>query len=247
MKLRNVQEVLLDKSRETIQTMFEQFVKEYDHDTAPIFRNKLIFYCLLKTEGDIMIELRDYHRAIQAYKALRNYCKLWGLLEQEMWVAEQIGMAYRTMRSHEIAIDYFKIQMSLAWELNDTATEVRSYDNLSQEYYYVGNIDKAKLYHERVFGGKIEAGDSMARTSNKLSNQYNRKFKDPIVKTHQAGRKGLDAPDVGRKPNYGESRHYENDASGDPIEKDRKDGKLLAEREESVDRRGNEEAKMSQP
>ena len=52
MKLRNVQEVLLDKSRGTIQTMFEQFVKEYDHDTAPIFRNKLIFYCLLKTEGD---------------------------------------------------------------------------------------------------------------------------------------------------------------------------------------------------
>ena len=60
--------------------------------------------------------------------------------------------------------------MSLAWELNDTATEVRSYDNLSQEYYYVGNIDKAKLYHSRVVGGKIEAADSMARTSNKLSN-----------------------------------------------------------------------------
>ena len=44
--------------------MFEQFVKEYDHDRAPIFKSKLIFYCLLKTEGDIMIELRDYHKAI---------------------------------------------------------------------------------------------------------------------------------------------------------------------------------------
>ena len=66
------------------------------------------------------------------------------------------------------------------------------------------------------------------------------------MKTHQAGRKGLDAPDVGKKPNYGESRHYENDASGDPIEKDRKEGKLLAEREESVDRRGGEAGQLAQ-
>ena len=110
-----------------------------------------------------MIELRDYHKAIQAYKQLRNYCKLWNMLEQEMWISEQIGMAYRTMRSHEIAIDYFKLQMSLAWELNDTTAEIRSYDNLSQEYYYVGNIAKAKLYHERVFTGKIEASESIAK------------------------------------------------------------------------------------
>ena len=74
--------------------------------------------------------------------------------------------------------------MSLAWELEDSATEIRSYDNLSQEYYYVGNIDKAKLYHDRVFGGKIEASNSMARISNKLSNMYNRKFKKSSVKTH---------------------------------------------------------------
>ena len=141
--------------------------------------------------------------------------------------------------------------MSLAWELEDRATEIRSYDNLSQEYYYVGNIDKAKLYHDRVFGGKIEASNSMARISNKLSNMYNRKFKDPIVKTHQAGRKGLDAPDVGKKPNYGESRHYEGDTpvnpiSGDPIERDRRDGKALAEKEESMDKQVTEQQKMSQ-
>ena len=132
LKLKKVQDILIDKSRESIQLMFEAFVKEYIDDAQPeIFKNKLIFYCLLKTEGDIMIELRDYHRAIQAYKTLRSYCKNWGMLEQEMWVSEQIGMAYRTMRSHEIAIDYFKVQMSLAWEICDTAAEIRSYDNLS--------------------------------------------------------------------------------------------------------------------
>ena len=65
-----------------------------------------------------MIELGDYNIAIQAFKALRNYCRVWGLIEQEMWMAEQIGMCYRTLRYHELAVDYFKYQLSLAWELD---------------------------------------------------------------------------------------------------------------------------------
>ena len=47
-----------------IQKMFEDFVREFTQDPNPLFDNKLIFYCLLKTEGDIMIELGDYNKAI---------------------------------------------------------------------------------------------------------------------------------------------------------------------------------------
>jgi len=87
-----------------------------------------------------MIELNDYDKAIKAYKALRNYCRVWGLMQQEMWMAEQIGMCYRMLRFHELASDYFKFQLSLAWELNDREAEMKSYDNLAIEYYYIGNI-----------------------------------------------------------------------------------------------------------
>lgn len=66
---------------ELVQKMFEDFVREFTHDRNPLFENKMIFYCLLKTEGDIMIELNDYDKAIKAYKALRNYCRAWGLME----------------------------------------------------------------------------------------------------------------------------------------------------------------------
>ena len=97
-----------------------------------------------------MIELEDHNRAIQAYKALRNYCRVWGLLEQEMWISEQIGMVYRQLRYHERAIDFFKSQLALAWELNDYKYELKSYENLSVEFYYAGNIPKAKLYHDRT-------------------------------------------------------------------------------------------------
>ena len=52
-------------------------------------------------------------------------------------------MAYRELRKNELAIDYFKYQLSLAWELQDLAAEMRSYDNLAIEYYYVGDLKKA--------------------------------------------------------------------------------------------------------
>ena len=71
-------------------------------------------------------------------------------------MAEQIGMTYRAIRYHKRAVDYFKVQLALAWELDDVAAEIRSYDNLSIEYYYIGNIDKAKLYHDRVINGNVE-------------------------------------------------------------------------------------------
>ena len=61
--------------------MVYHFVSTYVFAPALLFKNKMLFYCILKTEGDIFIELRDFHRAIQAYKSLKNYCKVWELLE----------------------------------------------------------------------------------------------------------------------------------------------------------------------
>ena len=66
---------------EGLQQLFEGLVKEYISSSNPLFENKLLFYCLLKTEGDVMVELEDYDKAIKAYKSLRNYCKKWQMFQ----------------------------------------------------------------------------------------------------------------------------------------------------------------------
>ena len=48
----------------------------------------------------------------------------WGMLQQEMWMLEQLGMAYREVRYHKRAIDYFKQQLAISWEINDEAAEI---------------------------------------------------------------------------------------------------------------------------
>ena len=95
------------------------------------------------------------------------------------------------MKYHELATDYFKFSLSLAWELNDQLAELRNYDNLSIEYFYIGNIDKAKLYHERVFRGRIEQPNSMAKTASDALNRYNRHYKKVKYNFDQVGIKGV--------------------------------------------------------
>lgn len=85
---------------------------------------------------------------------------------------------------------------------------MRSYDNLSIEYYYVGNIAKAKLYHERVFRGRVEHKDSKAKHASALLNHFNREFKEVKYKFDQIGFKGTDAENRGKRANFGEYHKY---------------------------------------
>ena len=87
-------------------------------------------------------------------------------------------MVYRQLRYHELAIDHFKSQLALAWELNDQAYELKSYENLSVEFYYAGNIPKAKLYHDRTQRSGIEAPNSSAKLASNMLNNFNRNFKE---------------------------------------------------------------------
>ena len=121
-----------------------------------------------------------------------------------MWMAEQLGTCYRQLRYHELAADYFKYSLSLAWELNDQTAEMRNYDNLAVEYFYIGNIDKAKLYHERVFRGRTELANSTAKHASGALNRYNRHYKQLKYKFDQNGIKGVQAKDKGKRANFGE-------------------------------------------
>jgi hypothetical protein len=99
--------------------------------------------------------------------------------------------------------------MSLAWELNDKTTELRAYDNLSVEYYYSGDIENSKVFRERCIKGLIEKPDSHQKIANKLINKYNRKYKPKKYKFDQLGLKGLDKPDISKKPDFGKSNNFE--------------------------------------
>lgn len=48
-------------------------------------------------------------------------------------------------------------------ELGNQASEMQAYDNIAMEYYYLNDVEKAKMYMERVQRGKLERKESIIR------------------------------------------------------------------------------------
>ena len=85
--------------------MFQDFVLEFNKTKFTNGKRKLLLFIVLKTEGDIFQELREYDRAIRAYKSIKNFCDIWGLKYPAMMMCEQIGFCYRLMRMHSVAVE----------------------------------------------------------------------------------------------------------------------------------------------
>ncbi|CAD8104387.1 unnamed protein product [Paramecium sonneborni] len=76
---------------------------------------------------------------------------------------------------------YFTKYLMSAWKLNEKNHELYAYDLLGKYYFYVGQIEKAKQFHEKMIGGYCEVPDSRVRIlaqsrleQGSLSNRINR-------------------------------------------------------------------------
>jgi hypothetical protein len=57
---------------------------------------KVIFFAVLKVEGDILIDLNRIDEAIKCFKTIKNYCDVWGGMNKlKMKMYDQIAVCYR--------------------------------------------------------------------------------------------------------------------------------------------------------
>jgi tetratricopeptide (TPR) repeat protein len=103
-------------------------------------KRRILLFVVLKAEGDIFQELRDFDKAIKSYKALATYCEIWQLKEPHLHLMEQIALCYRLMRVHGVAVDFFKKELQHAWQMGDKSAELDAYNHLATEYYYIGDF-----------------------------------------------------------------------------------------------------------
>jgi len=86
-----------------------------------------------------------------------------------------LGVCFRNMTLHDIALKCFKRQLDLAWyflsktifklrEVRDTPSELDAYDSLGMEYFYLGDLDRASYYHKRMTNYEKEPLNSELRS-----------------------------------------------------------------------------------
>ena len=83
-----------------------------------------------------------------------------------------------------MACFFFKKQLELAWEQNNLQAELSAYDNLSLEYFYLGELEKAHYYHDRIIRGKFESDVSVNKktSSNLLRSRREVKHQKDLVR-----------------------------------------------------------------
>ena len=88
MHTRRLDKDIRNQHGESLMNMFQDFVLEFNRSDFTKGKRKLLLFTVLKAEGDIFQELREYDRAIRAYKALKNYCDIWELKYPAMMLCE---------------------------------------------------------------------------------------------------------------------------------------------------------------
>jgi tetratricopeptide (TPR) repeat protein len=118
----------------------------------------VLFYGVLKTKADILLELQEYDLAIRAYKKLKDFCGLENesLHHLRMKAHEQISVCYGAAGYYNVAITYLKKALQMSYLLRDHVSELQYYDKLSREYGNAGNPVKMVEYHKRAFEGLVE-------------------------------------------------------------------------------------------
>ena len=114
----------------------------------------------MKVMGDIYIEFDDYERAKFIYFYYKIIVYNLGFLEELMIAYESLGTVYKFLYQYQKAILCYKKQIELSWILNNRDFELRGYDNIGIQYYYLGNRDRAKYYHIRMVCGRYEKNKS---------------------------------------------------------------------------------------
>ena len=74
-----------------------------------------------------------------------------------------MGYISRLLKEHDDAVHYFKKMMQLAWHEKDIQSEMLAYDNLSLDYFYLGELTKSNYYHDRMMTGKFENDKSTVK------------------------------------------------------------------------------------
>ena len=110
----------------------------------------------IKVLGDIYMEFDDYESARILFSFYKLVTFRLELLEETMYAYESLGNVYKFLYQYNRAILCYKKVIELAWILGNKDFELRAYDNIGIQYFYLCNKQKAKYYHDRFIYGLYE-------------------------------------------------------------------------------------------
>jgi len=107
-----------------------------------------ILYAVYKVLADISLLFRRTEEAIQIYEYVLLYAKTKYAKELILTLYGQLAYCFHLLQEYEASLYYYQKQLKLACFMKNQQVEAQVYDLMGIEYYYLGDIERSKYYHD---------------------------------------------------------------------------------------------------
>jgi tetratricopeptide (TPR) repeat protein len=82
-----------------------------------------------------------------------------------MFALLQLAYVHGLLRNHEDALECYKQVLYYSWYYSRFKVEMKACQGIAMQYFYLGQLQKAKHYHTRSIRGKSENDSSIVKRS----------------------------------------------------------------------------------
>ena len=129
--------------------------------------NDLQLYSL-QVYANICIQLSDFTKAIRILRYYISQSRSAKLYKNRMRAYELLANCYSKVSNPLLSLNCYVRMLELAWFVESKEVELAAYDQIGMQYYYLGNVEKAKYFHEKMMQAEIEPLDSKLRQLSKI-------------------------------------------------------------------------------
>lgn len=119
-------------------------------------QNAEIHLHCLKIWGKMCRERRDIQKAEHVFKQHKHFCNIHRSFENKVLSYKNLGCCAQEKLKHTLALSYFIKMLQMSWFVGNTDLELKAYDLIGLQYFYMNKLDKAMYYHLRAMTGMEE-------------------------------------------------------------------------------------------
>lgn len=131
-----------------------------------LINSYMVFYAFL------CHKLQERERLQETVTLLRENAEEWNLDRGLMIADFFLGLRYEEEMKHDMALKVYFRMLCLALFLKDYEFELKAYDLIGKQFYYLNELPKSIYFHRKFIRGHLEKDDSIYRDKRYKEEQY---------------------------------------------------------------------------
>ena len=123
----------------------------------------------IKNIADTYLMFGELKNAIFANSQLKLFCEITGMNHYKMDCYKNLAKCCKKLGKMDKSLIFLKKALQYCWFYDEYDVELDLYEDIGLIYYHIGNLEKAKYYHERSLSNELESKDSSIRKLAKIN------------------------------------------------------------------------------